>query len=106
MCFNDICDLAVDVWRLGGRWRRTYAFMADNDKRAIEDSLQRLASFLEKNGVETIDYSGQGFNEGLNVEILASEKNSLLANTVKETLEPTVLINGKLIKRAKVILYD
>lgn len=104
--FKDICDLAVDVWRLRGRCRRTYSFIADNDKRSIEDSLERLSVFLEKNGVEIIDYTGQRFNEGLNIEILASEKNVAYANTVKETLEPTVLIGGKLFKKAKVILYD
>ena len=54
---------------------------------------------------ELLDYTNQKFNDGLNLDILSVEKDpSLPAPIVKETIEPTILVKGQVVRKAKIIL--
>ena len=49
----------------------------------------------------------QKYNEGLNLDVLNVEKDaSVTVPTVKETVEPTVLHKGQVVKKAKIILLS
>ena len=61
--------------------------------------------YLEKYDVSVISYTNQKYNEGLNLDILSIESDSnIFEPTIKETVEPTVMCKGQIIKKAKVIL--
>jgi hypothetical protein len=66
-----------------------------------------MKRFLDKNDIDVIDYTNKKYNEGLNLDVLAVEKDSNLKEAIiKETHEPAITLKGKIVKKAKVILLE
>ena len=104
---SNLTDLAIEVWRLGKRLEKISDSISDDQRKALDNSYVKLQRFLDKNDVETIDYTGKKHNEGLNLEILAVEKSADLKETIiKETHEPAIMLKGRVIRKAKVILLE
>jgi molecular chaperone GrpE (heat shock protein) len=62
---------------------------------------------LEKYDIEIVDYTNQKFNDGLNLDVLSVEKEPTISESiVKETVEPTVMYRGQVIKKAKIIVLS
>lgn len=102
---NELVDLAVEVWRMEQRISKSAANLPENQLKGLENSVQKLRRYLEKYDVEIIDYKNQKFNEGLNLDILSVEKDpSLPQPIVKETIEPTIMCKGQVVRKAKIIL--
>jgi molecular chaperone GrpE (heat shock protein) len=104
---NELVDLAVEVWRMEQRIGKSAACLPENQLKGLENSIQKLKRYLEKYDIEIIDYKNQKFNEGLNLDILSVEKDpNATTPTVKETVEPTILVKGQVVKKAKIILLS
>ena len=104
---SNLTDLAIEVWRLGKRLEKVSDSIGDDQRKALDNSYVKLQRFLDKNDVGTIDYTGKKHNEGMNLEILAVEKDSKLKESIiKETHEPAVTLKGQVIRKAKVILLE
>ncbi len=102
---EDLFLLAVEVWRIEQRLLKLKIISPENQNQGIVNSLQKLKRYFEKNDIEIVDYTDQKFNEGLNVDILSVEKDSSVNEpTVKETVEPTVMYKGQVMRKAKIIL--
>jgi hypothetical protein len=102
---NELVDLAVEVWRIEQRISKSASSLPENQLKGLENSAQKLRRYLEKYDVEIIDYKNQKFNEGLNLDILSVEKDpELLQPIVKETVEPTIMCKGHVVRKAKIIL--
>jgi hypothetical protein len=66
-----------------------------------------LKKYISNYDVEIVDYTNQKFNDGLNLDVLSVEKDPAVASpTVKETVEPTILVKGQVVKKAKIILLS
>ena len=104
---KDLSEMAVDVWRLEKRLQKIGTNLPETQIKAFENSLQRLKRVLSKLDIETIDYSNQKYNEGMNLDIITIEKdNSIPYTMIREMVEPTVLSKGKIIKKGKVIIVE
>ena len=104
---EDLADMAVDIWRLEKKVSKLKADFPEYQSRPLENSLSRMKRVLQKHSIEIIDYTNQKYNEGLNVEILSVEKDgTLLEPIVKETVEPAILHQGKILKKAKIIVLE
>jgi len=104
---KDLSEMAVDVWRLEKRLQKIGSNLSETQIKAFENSLQRLKRVLSKLDIETIDYTNQKYNEGMNLDIIAIEKdNSIPYTMIREMVEPTVLSKGKIIKKGKVIIVE
>lgn len=104
---NDLVELAIDVWRIKQRIIKALANLPEDQKKILENSIQKLIRYLEKNDIEIVDYTNQKYNDGLNIEILAIEKEpSITESIVKETIEPTIICKGQVIRKAKIILIS
>ncbi len=102
---NELVDLAVEVWRMEQRIGKSASSLPENQLKGLENSIQKLKRYLEKYDIEIIDYKNQKFNEGLNLDILSVEKDpSLSQPMVKETVEPTIMCKGQVVRKAKIIL--
>lgn len=102
---NELVDLAVEVWRMEQRISKSASSLPENQLKGLENSIQKLKRYLEKYDVEIIDYKNQKFNEGLNLDILSVEKDpSIPQPMVKETVEPTIMCKGQVVRKAKIIL--
>ncbi|MFZ2187801.1 MAG: nucleotide exchange factor GrpE [Candidatus Moraniibacteriota bacterium] len=104
---NDLIDLAVEVWRIEQRIAKSASSLPENQMKGLENSVQKLMRYLEKYDIKIIDYKNQKYNEGLNLDILSVEKDaSLLEPTIKETVEPTIMCKGQVVRKAKIILLS
>jgi hypothetical protein len=102
---NELVDLAIEVWRVEQRISKSAPNLPENQLKGLENSVQKLRRYLERYDVEIVDYKNQKFNEGLNLDILSIEKDpSLPQPMVKETVEPTIMCKGQVVRKAKIIL--
>lgn len=104
---NSLVDLAIEVWRLQKRLEKARPDLKDDQAKALQNSQAKLVRYLERNDIGITDYTDQKYNEGMNLDVLAVEKDSSLKQPmIKETHEPAVTLKGKLIRKAKVILLE
>lgn len=104
---QDLTDLAIEFWRLEKRLKKIEDKLSQDENKAFRNSIEKLGRFVRKNDLEVTDYTGQVYNSGMNLEILASEKDSQLEqDIIFETHEPAVAHKGILIKKAKVIIHE
>lgn len=104
---NDIADLAIESWRLEKRLSKIEDKLTADENKALQNSVEKLKRFVQKNDIEVTDYAGQVYNEGMNLDILASEKDpELKQSVIFETHEPAVTHKGILIRKAKVIIHE
>ena len=104
---NGITDLAVEVWRMEQRITKSATSLPENQLKGLENSIQKLKRYLEKYDVQIVDYKNVKYNEGLNLDILSVEKDPTLPESVvKETVEPTIILKGQVVRKAKIILLS
>jgi hypothetical protein len=104
---QDLIDLAIEIWRLEKRLGKATSSLNKDQNKAFQNSITKLKRYLDVNKISVKDYSNQKYNDGLNLDILSIEKDSKITeNIIKETHEPAIFLNGKLIKKAKVIIYE
>jgi hypothetical protein len=102
---KDLIDLALDIWRLEQRKNKWLIDLQQTQVEGIENSIQKIKKYIEKNDIEIVDYKNQKYNEGFNLEILSIEKDENVKDVIiKETIEPMIMFKGQLVKKAKVIL--
>ncbi|MDR0485682.1 MAG: hypothetical protein LBH29_03030 [Elusimicrobiota bacterium] len=95
-------DLAKSVWRLEKIIKNSN--FPENKKTGAQSALNRIYNFLKLNRVEIKDYTGEKYNEGINADIVDTVKNpSAETDTIKETIEPSIVICGKLESKARII---
>jgi molecular chaperone GrpE (heat shock protein) len=104
---SDLTDFAIEIWRIEQKISKCSSLLPENQQIGLETSIQRFKRYLERQDIEIIDYTGKKFNEGLNLDVLSIEKNSSSSESIiKETVEPTIMCKGQLIRKAKIILLN
>ena len=79
--------------------------LPENQKRGVENSTKKLKRYFEKYDIEIIDYTNQKFNDGLNLDVLSVEKKpNVTESIIKETIEPTIMYRGQVVRKAKIIV--
>lgn len=102
---NDLVDLAVEVWRIEQRILKSASSLSEQQLKGLNNSVQKLKRYLSKYDVEILDYKNQKYNNGFNFDILSVEKDpSLSEPIIKETIEPTIMCKGQVVRKAKIIL--
>lgn len=102
---EEIIELAADVWKIEQRIAKASDTLPEIHQKGLSNSLSRLKNYLNKYDIEIKDYTGQKYNDGLNFDVLSREQDPALEfPVVKETVEPTIICRGRVVKRAKVIL--
>ncbi len=103
----DVVDLAIEVWRINSRIAKVGNSLTDMQKRGIESSLQKFSKFLGRYSIEIIDHTGEKYNEGMSVDVLSFEKDeSMKTPIIRETIEPSIICKGHVVKRGKVIVVN
>lgn len=102
-----IVDLAVELWRLDKRLTKTKQKLSDDENMAIHNSVDKIRRFVQRNDIEVFDYTGQAYNEGMNLDVISSDKDSKLKQSIiYKTHEPAIFHKGKLIRKTKVIIHE
>ena len=104
---NELVELATEIWRMEQRLAKVAESLPDNHRKGLENSMLKLKKYISNYDVEIIDYTNQKFNDGLNLDVLSVEKDTAVTTpTVKETVEPTIVVKGQVVKKAKIILLS
>lgn len=104
---QDVADMAIELWRLERRLAKVEEKLSSDENKALHNTVEKIKRFVQKNDIEVSDYAGQAYNEGMNLDIIASERDSSLKRSVVyETHEPAVRHKGVLIRKAKVIIHE
>ena len=102
---NELIELAIEIWRIEQRINKSLSVIPENQKKGIENSIQKLKRYLQKYDIEIVDYTGQKYNEGLNLDVLSVDKDDVAKEPyVKETVEPTIMCKGLVVKKAKIVI--
>lgn len=96
--------MAVEVWRLDKRMRGGDGEVKEEFSRAYR-SVEAMMDALAGIGVETQDWTGQGYSVGLPVKVVAFEdRDGLEREEIVETLIPGVRMGGEFLRQGEVIV--
>ena len=54
---NDLVELSIDYWRFEHKMKKTLEKMEESHKKSLENSLERIKRYLDKNDIEVIDHT-------------------------------------------------
>ena len=104
---KNMIDLAVELWKLDKRMKNISGKLSDDEKKLLGNSLDRLKRFLQVNDIETEDYEGLVYNEGMNVKVMHVEKeHNVPRSIIGETIKPAIGRKGVLVSQAEVVIYE
>lgn len=97
----DIKELAISYWRMN-KW----LINANVERKmAASSALRSIKKYLDANGVEVLDLTGQKFDSGLAVDVInndipegANDENALISEMIK----PIIMQNGSVIQFGQV----
>jgi len=103
----NVVELAVEIWRIENRLSKTTDNLSEIQKRGLESSIQKLLKYLDEFDIKIIDHTNEKYNEGMNVSVLSFEKDpSIKVPMIKETIEPTIICKGLVVKKGKVVVIS
>jgi len=104
---KDVIELSIEVWKMENRVQKLLIDSEEGQKEFFENSFNKIKRYLGKQDIEILGHNLQKFNEGLNVEVLSVESSQEIDETIiKETVEPTVLHKGQVVRKGKVIVLE
>ncbi len=103
---SSMIDIAIETWRLHDRLKKMQ-IAAGREDPSIAFSVDKIQHVLKDIGIETRDYTGQPYTEGMSLDVLTfdypiGEKPA--QRIVQETISPAIYFDGKLEKMAQVIV--
>lgn len=104
---NKLINLSVDIWRLEEKVSKI-DYLKEQDTEKISVSLDRLKRFVKDLEIELKSFSWEKYSEEINFyELKAVEDTNIesLNNIIKETIEPTIIVNWEILKQASIIVY-
>ena len=102
---SELVDLAIEIWRIQNRIIKASSDIQEIHKRGLESSLIKLQKYLTGFHIEVIDHTNEKYNEGLSVDVLSFENSpDISIPIIKETIEPTIICEGKVIRKGKVVV--
>lgn len=99
---DDFIQFAIEIWRLDQRITKTADSLPENQQKGLGNSVDKMKRYLEKYDIAIVDYTGQKFNDGLNLDVLSGKVDN--ESIIQETVEPTIMYRGQVIRKAKIIL--
>lgn len=103
-----LVDMATMVWRLQGKLAANSVAHGDDSVKllnALSRQVDSMAYALMDAGVQVQSHTGEAFDPGQSVEVVAFEPtDSADRETVLETITPTVYLDGVLVQRGQIIV--
>ena len=102
---NEMIDFAISVWRIEKGLTNIKKSSDDADTKRIENSVEKMKEILKDNNIVIIDHTGEKYNDGRNLEVYDVEKDSSIENPmVVKTIEPSIMSDGCVIQKGKVVI--
>ena len=99
-----LAEFALNIWRIDSKIKSTNL----PQTRAINSAIKRIYELLEKHNTTIKDYTNTKYNDGLNIDIVECVKvettdSTDISEMILETISPSIIIEGEIYKKAKVI---
>lgn len=98
----EIIELALAYWRLNNWVEKSN----EDRKNAAYSALRQIKLYLSERQVEIVDFLGQKYDDGLAVDVLDCESDEVVEAElyIVETIRPTIICNGNVVKYGQVIV--
>jgi len=96
--------LSQECWRLG---RIAESLKDGNERAGIRHGVRNIAKTLAGIGIEVVDFNGRTYDPGMVPEVVEVREDLGLRNdqaVVDETIAPTVIWNGQVIKTGQIVV--
>lgn len=97
-------DLALIFWSIKKYSNKLISENGLEDKsRPLKSNIAKFENLLASLNIKIVDYTNQKYNEGMNIDIIDTVKTDTSVDIIRETIEPSIIIEGNLVKKARVI---
>jgi len=98
-------EMAIELWRLQTRLGRLRELVAEKELRPVESSVSKMEEVLRRSEIQVEDLTGRPYHEGDTIEVRLFEPSPQLARpVVVQTVKPSVLHRGRVVRQAEVIV--
>jgi hypothetical protein len=106
MSADFVIGLADETWRLGQRASRLARLTGDETARGVVDCAERLQRLLADFAIAFEDHTGEQYDsdERLDVAQVEGEVSETSNLWITQTVKPTVIVNGRIVRRGQVIV--
>lgn len=99
-----LAEFALNIWRIDTKVKSANL----SQTRAITSSIKRIYELLESHQIAIKDYTNTKYNDGLNIDVVECVRvdavdSADIHEMILETLSPSIIIDGEIYKKAKVI---
>ncbi|MDD5742299.1 MAG: hypothetical protein PHX87_02610 [Candidatus Peribacteraceae bacterium] len=103
---KDVLEVAVEIWKVEQRIGKLQDKLPENQSKGLSGSFARLRKFLEGYGIEVKGFTGSKYSQGMAaMDVISVEKDpDAQHDYVKETIEPAIFTEGRIAKKARVII--
>ena len=100
-----LIEVATNAWKAQRRLRARGQEEPDSDRRLLERNLDAVLSSLESFGVSVQDHTGDAYDYGQALKVVAAQpQDGIAREVVTETIRPTVTWNGHTLQRGEVVI--
>lgn len=103
---KDVLEVAVEIWKLEQRIGKFQDSLPESQSKGLSGSLARIRKFTEAHSIEVKGFTGSKYSPGMAaMDVISVEKDpNAQHDYVKETIEPAIFTEGRIVKKARVIV--
>jgi len=100
-----LASLATNAWRAKARMLDTDTGEVKDDMKRVYRHIEAIVESLKQLGVETIDQTERNYDSGMALKVISFEPTpGVSKETIKETIKPSVIWQGRLIQIGEIIV--
>ncbi len=106
---EDFIKVMIETWRIKKRLYKNESSFSEQLQKGFDFSYEKILWITKNYNIEIKDMQWEKYFEEMNgIEIISAEIDENLSTQVviKEVIEPTVMLNWKLYKKGKVIIWN
>lgn len=106
---EDFIKVLIEVWRIKKRLYKNESSLSEQLQKWFDFSYEKILWITKNYNIEIKDTQWEKYFEEMNgIEIISAEidENSSNQVIIKEVIEPIVMMNWKLYKKGKVIIWN
>ena len=106
---EDFIKVLIEAWRIKKRLYKNESSLSEQLQKWFDFSYEKILWITKNYNIEIKDIQWEKYFEEMNgIEIISAEidENSDIQVIIKEVIEPIVMLNWKLYKKGKVIIWN
>lgn len=103
---KEVLEVAVELWKLEQRIGKFQDSLPESQSKGLSGSFARIRKFTEAHSIEVKGFTGNKYSPGMAaMDVISVEKDPHAQHDyVKETIEPAIFTEGRIVKKARVIV--